>query len=156
MVGALSPILVVFHLAQQRYALDLAVVERVLPMVAVSPLPDAPEIALGVINVHGAVVPVLDLGRRVGIAPRNYGVDAHLLLARTKRRRVAIPVDEVVGVRAIAATAVVPASEVLPGTTHVAGIAALPDGLLFIHDLDTLLSSSEEQRLTDALQGATG
>ena len=50
-------------------------------------LPWAAPIALGVINLHGTVVPVLDLRRRFGLPPREYGVGAHVLVARTRRRR---------------------------------------------------------------------
>lgn len=117
--------LVVFTLDGQRYALPLATVERVLPMVAVSPLPQAPEIALGVINLHGQVLPVLDIRRRLGFPPRDFGLTAHLLVARTSRRTLAVPVDEVLGVREVAADAVAPPDAVLPGIGHVAGIVAL-------------------------------
>lgn len=148
--------LVVFDLERQRYALHLSAVERVLPMVAVSSLPNAPAIALGVINLHGEALPVLDLRRRLALPAREYGVTAHLLVAKTSRRRVVVPVDEVLGVEEVAATAVVAPEAVLPGTVHVAGIATLPDGLLFIHDLDTFLSLQEEQQITAALEETTG
>lgn len=143
--------LVVFDLAGQRYALHLTAVERVLPMVAVSPLPKAPAIALGVINFHGAVVPVLDIRRRLGFPLRDYDLTAHLLVARTSQRRVAVPVDQALGVSEIIAEAVMPPDAVLPGMAHVAGIVALPDGLLFIHDLDTFLSLDEGRQLAEAL-----
>jgi purine-binding chemotaxis protein CheW len=91
--------LVVFLLAEQRYALPLRMVERVLPMVAVSPLPQAPPMTLGVINLHGTVIPVVDLRRRFGFPQHEYGLAAHLLLARTTRRTLALPVDEVLDVR---------------------------------------------------------
>lgn len=66
--------LVVFVIDGQRYALSLGAVERVLPMVAVSPLPAGPAIALGVINVHGTIVPVVDVRRRFGLPARDFGV----------------------------------------------------------------------------------
>lgn len=138
---------------RQRYALELRAVERVLPMVAVSPLPQAPPIALGVINLHGQVIPVLDLRRRFGWPARDYGIGGHLLVARTSRRLLALPLDEVTGVQEVAPPAVVPPAAVLPGIGHVAGIVTLPDGLLFIHDLDTFLSLEEEQTLDGSLPG---
>ena len=76
--------LVVFGIEGQRYALPLLAVERVLPMVAVSPLPKAPSVALGVINFHGQVVPVLDIRNRFGLPSRDYGLTGHLLIARTR------------------------------------------------------------------------
>jgi purine-binding chemotaxis protein CheW len=146
--------LVVFTIEGQRYALPLAAVSRVLPMVAVSPLPKAPAAALGVINLHGQAIPVLDLRRRFGFPLRAYSLTAHLLVARTSRRTLALPVDEVLGVLDVSDTAVIPIDTVLPGIAHVAGIVALADGLLFIHDLDACLSLDEEQRLAAALQKA--
>lgn len=95
-----SPVLrlVVFVIEEQRYGLPLSAVERVLPMVAVSPLPKTPAIALGVINLHGHVIPVVDIRRRFGLSPRNFDVSAHLLAAQTSRRILALPVDEVLGI----------------------------------------------------------
>jgi purine-binding chemotaxis protein CheW len=143
--------LVSFVIAEQQYALPFSVVERVLPMVAVSPLPQAPAIALGVINLHGQVIPVLDIRRRLGFPTRDYGLTAHLLVARTHRRTLALPVDEVWGVQEVAAEAVVPPHAILPHLGHVAGIVMLTDGLLVIQDLEAFLSLEEERRLAEAL-----
>lgn len=143
--------LVSFVIVEQQYALPLSVVERVLPMVAVSPLPHAPSIALGVINLHGQVIPVLDIRRRLGFPTRDYGLTAHLLVARTHRRTLALPVDEVWGVQEVPAEAVVPPHAILPHLGHVAGIVMLTDGLLVIQDLEDFLSLEEERRLTEAL-----
>lgn len=156
--GAGSPFfrLVVFTIEEQRYSLDISAVERVLPMVAVSGLPKAPAIALGVISLHGQVIPVLDIRRRFGLPPRDWSLTAHLLVARTIRRTLALPVDEVLGVREMAREAVTPPDVILPGIGHISGIAALSDGLLFIHDLETFLSLDEEQQLTEALEEIGG
>ncbi len=144
--------LVVFGLAGQRYALPLHMVERVFLMAEAAPLPKAPAVALGVINLHGTIIPVLDIHRRFGFPPRDYGPAAHLLVARTSRRMLALPVDEVFGVREVASKAAVPSDAVLPGIGHVAGIVALADGLLFIQDLEAFLSLDEEHRLSEALE----
>ena len=155
-IGRVGLPLVVFVLDGQEYALHLSSVERVLPMVAVSPLPKAPTIALGVINLHGQVVPVVDIRRRFVRPSRDYGVSGQLLVARTSRRGLVLPVDEVLGVREVPVEGVTSADAVLPGIGHVAGIVALEDGLLFIHDLDTFLSLDEEGQLTEALEEMEG
>ena len=148
--------LVVFDLDGQRYALPVTTAERVLPMVAVSPLPRAPAIALGVINLHGQILPVLDIRRRFGLPPREYGLANHLLVARTSRRTLAVPVDEVLGVKGVAAETTTAPDSVLPGIGHVSGIVALADGVLFIHDLEAFLSLDEEHRLSEAIEGTVG
>ena len=142
---------VVFRLEAQRYALLLSQVERVVAMVAVSPLPQTPAVVVGVINHRGSVVPVLDLRPRFGFPRREFGLTDHLLLARTTRRMLALPVDEVLGVNEVPVENVLPPSTILRGVGYVTGIVALADGLLFIHDLEALLSMDEERRLTGAM-----
>lgn len=148
--------LVVFVIEGQRYALPLSAAERVLPMVAVSPLPKAPTIALGVINLHRQVIPVVDIRRRFNLPSRDYGPDAHLLVARTSRRTLAVPVDQVLGVTEVPAENLTAPDAVLPGIGHVAGIVTLADGLLFLHDLEGFLSLEEEHRLAEALEEIGG
>ena len=147
---------VVFVLDGQRYAFPLATVQQVLPMVAPAPLPEAPAIALGVINLHGLIVPMLDLRRRLGLPPREYGPADRLVVARSSRRLLAIPVDEALGVTEVMMDSIVPPEAILPGIGRVAGVAPLADGLLFIHDLDSFLSLDEEQGLTSALEAQQG
>ena len=148
-----SPVLqcVVFRLEGQRYALDLSQVERVVSMVAVSPLPKTPAVVAGVINYRGSIVPVLNLRPRFGFRRREFDLTDHLLLGRTSRRMLALPVDEVLGVNEVSVEKILAPSTLLPGVGYVTGIVALADGLLFIHDLEALLSMDEEQRLTEAL-----
>lgn len=143
--------LLVFSIEGQQYALHVSVVQRVLPMVAVSPLPRAPEVALGVFNLEGEVIPVVDIRRRFGLPLRDYGPSARLLVVRTRRRTLALPADEALGVREVSAAAVTPSEAVMPRTQYVAGIVAVAGGLLFIQDLDAFLSLDEEQRLDRSL-----
>lgn len=147
--------LVEFLLDGQRYAVGVGHVDRVLPMVAVSPLPSAPPIAVGLVNLAGAAVPVVDARRRLGLPPREPDLSTRLLVTRARHHTLALPVDEVRGVIELDEAGIRPAPAVLPGIGQVSGIAALPDGLLFIHDLDAFLSLDEERGLAEAL-GALG
>jgi purine-binding chemotaxis protein CheW len=143
--------LVAFVVDGQRFALALDAVERALPMLAVTPLPGAPPVVAGVVSLHGQVVPVFDLRRRLGRPAREPALTDHLLVARAGARRVALPVDEVLGVLAVDAAAITPPDAVLPAPERLAGIVTLADGLVFIHDLETFLTADEERRLAEAL-----
>jgi chemotaxis signal transduction protein len=144
--------LVVFTLAGQSYALPLAAVERVLPMVAWAPLPQAPAVALGVINVHGRIIAVCDIRQRFGLPVRAYGLTDHLLVVRTRHHALALPVDQVAGVQEVNRDAIAPPAAVLPHLGHIAGLVSLPTGILLIQDLDVFLALDEEQQLTRALE----
>ncbi|MES2692286.1 MAG: chemotaxis protein CheW [Verrucomicrobiota bacterium] len=143
--------LVVFRLDDQRYAIGLTAVERVLRMVEISPFPKAPEIVSGAIDLHGELLPVLNIRRRFRLLERAPTVRDLLVIARTRRRRVALIVDEVEGVFETPASERVAADTVAPGLEYLRGVTRLePHGLVFIHDLETFLSLDEEKALEAA------
>src|SRR5687767_11060685 len=93
----LAESLVVFVLDDQRYAVHLSAVYRVIAMVRITPLPQAPAIVLGAINIQGAIVPVINLRRRFGLPEREPRLTDRLLIARAGPRRVALVADAVPG-----------------------------------------------------------
>lgn len=143
--------LVVFRLEEQRYALELPVVERVVRAVEVMPLPKAPDIVIGVIDVEGSVLPVLNVRQRFGLPGKVPSSDDQFLIARTPRRTVVLVIDEAVGVVERLDAEIVPRSGITPGLEHVRGVIRLDDGLALIHDLESFLSLEEEAALDDAL-----
>lgn len=144
--------LVVFRIDATRFGVPLSATVRAAGMVALSAVPGAPEVVLGAIDVAGQVVPVVDLRRRLRLAPREFGVAAHLLLVATPRRMLAVPADEVLGVSEVEAARITDAGTVLPGLGRVKGVAAQPDGLLFLYDLEAFLDEDEERQLAKALE----
>jgi purine-binding chemotaxis protein CheW len=147
--------LLVFSLDDQRYALALDRVQRSIRVVAITPLPDAPAIVLGIIDLAGVVIPVVDIRKRLNHPPRDLRLSDQLLIATTGRRTVALLVDEANGVIDGSPEDVVPASEILPGLGLVAGAVKLESGLVLIHDLDRLLSLDEAAAIDRAI-GAQG
>ena len=148
--GALSQ-LVAFTLDGQFYALRLESVESTVRAVEVTPLPKSPEIVLGVINLRGKIVPVLDIRTRFGLPKRQPQLTDHLVVAQTAKRTVAIGVDSVSGVVQRRRQDITKAERIVPGLEYVQGVAKLQDGMLLIHDLDKFLSLDEEKQLQDAL-----
>jgi purine-binding chemotaxis protein CheW len=143
--------LVVFTLDEQRYALHLATVERGVRMVEITPLPKAPEIVPGVINVQGRIVPVINLRRRFGLAEGEIRLSDHIILAHILKRVVAMVVDAVHGIIERSQQEVIAAEEILPGLDYLEGVTKLEGDLILIHDLGTFLSFEEEKELDAAL-----
>jgi purine-binding chemotaxis protein CheW len=148
--------LVAFTLNRQPYALRLASVWQVLRMVEVTPLPKAPEIVLGVLSLHGVVVPVLSMRRRVGLTEVEASLTDQLIVADTASRRVALVVDAVTGVVERTTEEIIKVERVVPGAEYIDGITKLEEGLLYIHNLDLFLSQPEETQLCDALAKGQG
>lgn len=145
---------VVFSLDKRRYGLPLAAVERVVHMVDVTPLPQAPTVVFGVISVQGRVIPVVDPRRRFRFQERSFQLSDQLVIVRTTRRTVALVVDVVIDVLEYSPAEVVDAHDIVAGLDYVEGVVRLADGLVLIHDLDRFLSLEEEQALDVAIKGA--
>jgi purine-binding chemotaxis protein CheW len=145
---------VVFQLDTQRYALQLAAVDRIVRAVEVTPLPGAPDIVLGAITVEGRVLPVLDIRRRFRLAEREIRIEDQIVIAQTTARRVALVIDEACDVIERDPSASVGANLSVPRIEPVEGVIELDDGLVFIHDLDKFLSPDETRTLDRAMHGA--
>ncbi|MCG3147873.1 MAG: Chemotaxis protein CheW [Verrucomicrobiae bacterium] len=144
--------IVVFALDEQRVALPLSVVERVVRAVEVTPLPIAWTIVLGAINFHGQILPVFNLRRRLRLPDREMELSDHIIIAKTARRLVALVVDAAVGVLACPEKEIVPPEAIVPGIADlVSGVVKQPNGMIFIHDLDRFLSLAETQQLEAVL-----
>ena len=143
--------LAVFRVDGQAYGLEVQAVERVLPAVAISEIPGAPEVIRGVVNVRGRVFPVVDLRVRFGRPRRALRMSDHFLLVQTLRRLMGLLADEVQGVISISREALTPTDPAIAGAGHIKGILPLPDGLLLLQDLDAVLSLDEERQLLEAL-----
>ena len=148
--------LITFSLDCQLYALHLSAVERAVRMVEITPLPQAPEIVLGVVNLQGRIIPALNLRKRFRLPERRAGVNDQLLVARTSRRTVTLVVDAVCGVIECPAREEIAPATIVPGLEYVTGVVKLADGMLFIHDLDEFLSLEEEEALAAAISGEDG
>lgn len=144
-----------FEIADRRFGLAARLVQEVTRAVWVAPLPKAPPIIEGVINVRGTLVPVLDIRQRFGVPPRALTPEQHLIIARAGPRIVALRVDRALDILVVAEEAIETAAQVAPGVEHVRGIAKLADGLVIIHDLETFLSLDESRQVDVAIVGAT-
>lgn len=121
-------------------------------MVEITPLPQAPQIVLGVINCQGKVIPALNVRRRFRLPEREPGLGDQLIIARAAGRVVALVADTVSDVVTPPSEVMDAADTILPRMEYVEGVVKFADGMIFIHDLDTFLSLEDEQALDAALE----
>jgi len=141
---------VTFELDGARFGVPERDVVAISRAVLIAPLPRAPAIVEGVVDLHGAIVPVLDVRARFGLPPRALSASDHFVFVRAAamagpralrvdRALDLIELDDIADVRD------------LPYVEHVAGVARSPDGLVLVHDVATFLSEAEQLALADAL-----
>jgi purine-binding chemotaxis protein CheW len=147
------PQLLIFTLDEQSYALRLAAVERVVRAAAITPLPQAPQIVLGVLDLQGQVIPVIDLRRRFGLPTRDLRTSDQFVVARAGELTVALVVDGTRDVLDAGAEVMVAPDQVLSaGLDFLEGVTRTADGLVLIHDLASLLFPEEQTLLARALE----
>jgi len=141
-----------FELAGQRFALRLADVDEVVRACALQALPKAPSPICGVLNVRGEIVPVLDLRRRFELTAKTLEPSDYFVLARLPARRVGLLVDRVIGIETLSVLPIAAAPNLPLRLEYVAGVAAVADGVVLIHDLATFLDHAETELLEGALR----
>ncbi len=145
-----------FTLEDQRYALPMPDVRELVRAVRLTPLPRAPDVVEGLLNLRGELLPVLDLRRRFRLPPRPISPLDHFIIARAGPRLVGLRVDRAEGLLELEPGALDETPQALPGVGYVAGAVKLPEGLVLVHDLKTFLSEAEALALDSALAGVPG
>jgi purine-binding chemotaxis protein CheW len=142
---------VIFEVAAQRFGLPLDRVQSAVRIVEITPLPCAPAVVTGVINVRGSVIPVVDMRRRFRLPQRASLLTDQLLIVDTPVRRLALWVDAVRDMAEYGEQDFIAADAIVPGMEYLRGIVRLADGLVLIQDLEQLLTLAEEQALAEAI-----
>lgn len=128
-----------FRLATERYALESRYVESVHPLRDLTPLPCTPAFILGVVNIHGRILPVIDLKKFFGLPERGL-TDLHrVILVRGNDLEVGLLADVIVSARTIGAESLQPSLATLTGirADYLKGIG---DERLVVLDLQRILA----------------
>lgn len=133
--------ILVCSLEGRRYGFDLGRVERGMLAVEVTSLPNMPGHVLGAVNIHGDIVPVINLRKLLGLPLREVDANDHFVLCKAHNRSVALWVDHAKTVRKCSEGELLPAEGVIPGI-HAAEHVLKEDGeITLLFDLDRLIPS---------------
>ena len=129
----------IFSLDNFRYALRLALVERVILAAAVTPLPEHAGNILGIINVHGEIMPVINTRKVFGLPVREIIPGDMFIIIRTELRKIILVADSVEQVTGFDPGEMTKASEIIPEYPEIETIARLDNGIILIHDMERCL-----------------
>lgn len=104
-------------------------------------LPHAPEYVLGVINLRGAIVPIVDLARRLGLPQTDLGNRHVIVIAVVADQTVGFLVDAVSDIIGVPPSAIQPTPDVTAQTTQmfIQGVIALDERMLRLIDISAIL-----------------
>jgi purine-binding chemotaxis protein CheW len=144
-----------FVLAGEEYGVDILRVQEIKGWDRTTHIVNAPDYVLGVINLRGVVMPILDLRRRFGLETVGFGPTTVVIVLRASgslnERTVGIVVDAVSEVRNVGQNDIKPPPEVCGDidSIFVKSLAIVDKKMLILLDVDRLIGSSlgEERAL---------
>ena len=141
---------VTFKLENETYGVNDMQVQEVLRYTEIAPVPGAPDYVLGIINLRGNVVTVIDTRLKFGLMPAEVTDSSRIIIIEAEKQVVGILVDSVAEVVYLKASEIDDAPSV--GTEESArfiqGVSNRKEDLLILVDLNKLLSDNEWDELS--------
>lgn len=135
-----------FFLDKWEYGLLIEITREIIRMVEITPIPETPPFLVGVIDLRGEIVPIVDLRRRLGLEPQEYNLSTPIIISDIKERTTGIIVDQVSEVLTVTKSGICqPTSEVPLPENLLEGVLKLDGRLLLLLDLEKALTFEDEK-----------
>ncbi|MGD8483698.1 MAG: chemotaxis protein CheW [Thioalkalispiraceae bacterium] len=149
--GSNDPVIqwVTFKLDNEKYGIKVMQVQEVLRMTEIAPVPGAPDYVLGIINLRGNVVTVIDTRRRFGLMDTEPDDATRIVIVEAENQVVGILVDSVAEVVDLRASEIETAPNVGndESSKYIQGVCSRDNELLILVDVNKLLSDEEWQEV---------
>ena len=132
---------VTFSLNGEIYGIDVMQVQEVLRMTPIAPVPGAPHFVLGIVNLRGNVVTVVDARVRFGLMPKESDEFTRIIIIEAQDVVIGLLVDAVAEVVEVPSKTI-ETSPSIGGedrSKYIKGVQTRKDSLLILIDLDLLL-----------------
>jgi len=142
---------VTFKLDGEAYGINVMQVQEVLRVTEITPVPGAPSYILGIINLRGNVVTVLDTRMRFGLPPHETDDASRVVIIESNGNVLGILVDSVAEVVYLRASQIESAPKVGndESAKYIQGVYSSEGSLLILVDVNKLLSGDEWQEVAE-------
>lgn len=139
--------LIAFRIGEQEFCVDIMAVREIRGWTPATPLPRSPGFMKGVINLRGAVLPIIDLGVRFGLTTSEPTARHVIMVAHIGGRLVGLLVDAVSDIIQLRDEEVQPTPDVASDhvKAFVKGIFALDGRMISLIELDRILPETEAE-----------
>jgi len=136
---------VTFHLEGEIYGINVMLVQEVLRVTEIAPVPGAPDFVLGIINLRGNVVTVIDTRKRFALPAKEMDDSTRIVIIESDQQTVGIVVDGVSEVVNVSRNEIETAPSVGNDETarYIEGVVSRGEELLILVDLNKLLTDDE-------------
>ncbi|MCX4245790.1 chemotaxis protein CheW [Paraliomyxa miuraensis] len=132
---------VAFKVSGECYGLSISQISEISKVFDTTPVPRTSDFVIGIGNVRGSVIPIIDLALRLRLRPRPLSRDARILIVRHEDELYGLRVDEVLYVVTIAPEELEEAPGAIAGARgeYIKALTRLDDDILIVLELSTVL-----------------
>ncbi len=143
--------LVTFKIGDEEFAVDILQVQEIIKMPEYTRVPNSPRAVVGVINLRGKVIPVLDFRLQLGLEQREADRMTRIAVVEIKSRVIGFIVDQVSEVIRVnkSITEAPPAMVSGISSEYITSIGKLDERLLIMLDLEKILFADTEENTED-------
>ena len=147
-----------FTLGHEEYAIDILRVQEIRGYDQVTAIANSPAFIKGVINLRGAIVPIVDLRIKFNLATVTYDPFTVVIILNVAGRVVGAVVDSVSDVLRLTPDEIRTAPEFSGAfdTRYIVGLATVDERMLIVTDIERLMRSSEMALLDEAVEQEEG
>ncbi len=147
-----------FELAGEEYGIGILKVKEIIGMMTITPVPQLPEYAKGVVNLRGKVIPVIDLRLKFGMDAADYTDRTCIIVAEIMQNSDKTPIGLVVD--AVSEVLNVRSENVEPPpsfgsrlrTNYILGMAKFDNSVKILLDIDLILTAEAIEKLANKAQ----
>jgi purine-binding chemotaxis protein CheW len=146
--------LVCFRIGRETFGVDIFAVREIVKAQEITAVPGTADYVLGIINLRGKIISVVDLAQRLGLGMATVDRASRILVVDLDGFTVGFLVDAATEVMKLAADSIDPAPEELKQSIHddyLEGVGKLEDRLVIILDLRHLLSDGDAEAIDASL-----
>lgn len=139
--------LVAFRISDQEYCMDIMSVREIRGWTPATALPHAPHFVRGVINLRGAVLPIIDLSARLGYTPTEPCERHVIIVTQSGDQLVGMLVDAVSDILTVSTDSLQPTPDIASDTAKqfVRGVIAIEDRMLRYVEIERLLPNAAKE-----------
>jgi len=136
---------VTFRMEGETYGLNVLTVQEVLRLVDIAPVPGAQSFVLGIINLRGNVVTVLDTRARLNLPSRAPDDQTRIMIVETRKQTIGLLVDSVAEVVEFGEAEMEPAPNVgnEEAARFIRGVASRDNHLYILIDVDKFFGEDD-------------
>jgi purine-binding chemotaxis protein CheW len=139
--------IVCFKVGSEEYGIEILKVQEILKLPKITKLPKSADFILGLIDLRGKVIPIIDLSLKFGISDQVSGQTKNLraIVVNINNKKVGLAIDAVSHVIKVDNKDIEPAPPIVKGISgrYIVGIAKVDKGFVIILDINQIFSHEE-------------